>query len=139
MAIENVEAPPTRPASKWLFPLAWLLLLAGIGVYLVQFLVLKQYVVPWYAPILSTVGLVLMLVAIWQRRSVCRIVGLVVFGLLLAFQWIFLLGTSAPPYAGPAAGKDFPAFAAQRADGSPFTEKDLAGQSTVVLFYRGHW
>ena len=46
-----------------------------------------------------------------------------------------------PAYTGPvAAGQPFPEFATQRADGSPFTQRDLEGdQNNVMVFFRGRW
>jgi hypothetical protein len=51
------------------------------------------------------------------------------------------VGVKNPAYTGPAvAGQKVPAFAAILADGTPFTEKDLAqGNSTILLFFRGRW
>jgi cytochrome oxidase Cu insertion factor (SCO1/SenC/PrrC family) len=45
-----------------------------------------------------------------------------------------------PAYEGPArAGDKLPAFTTTRADGSPFTEKNLqSGQPSALVFFRGH-
>lgn len=142
MAIEHLQTatPATTPRpGRWLFRLGWLLLLLGLVIFGIQFFALKKYVVPWYAPILATIAALAMLVATVQRWSVLRIIGLGLCLLLTAVEWLFVLGTGAPPYAGPGAGQMIPAFSAIRADGSPFSERDLAGQPTVLLFFRGHW
>ena len=49
--------------------------------------------------------------------------------------------TRTPPYTGPARpGAKLPAFAANLADGSSFTEKALEGGSrTALVFFRGRW
>ena len=45
-----------------------------------------------------------------------------------------------PPYFGPAqVGQKVPAFTTQLADGKAFTDKDLNGQDSIVLFFRGRW
>jgi hypothetical protein len=46
------------------------LALLGLAVYIVQFLVLKILVVPWYLPVATTAGVLLCLVGLVQRRSV---------------------------------------------------------------------
>jgi peroxiredoxin len=39
-----------------------------------------------------------------------------------------------------AAGKPFPVFTTTKADGSPFTQRDLEGDRiTVMVFFRGRW
>jgi peroxiredoxin len=46
-----------------------------------------------------------------------------------------------PPYTGPiAVRRPFPAFDARLADGTPFTQDDLAGnRHAVLVFFRGRW
>jgi hypothetical protein len=143
MSTYNIQSPETstaRGSGRGFFLLGWFLVFLGIGIYLVQLLALKQYVVPWYAPALATVGFLAMLVGISRRRGILRFVGLVLCGLLAAAQWHFvLIATRAPAYAGPPAGQQAPAFAAIRADGTPFTDRDLASQPTALIFFRGHW
>lgn len=142
MATESVQAPitkATRP-GRWLFRLGWGLFFLGFVIYAVQFFALKQFVVPWYAPILGTVAVIAMLAAVIQQWTVLRIIGLLLCALLTAGQWQFLgWEMRAPEYAGPPAGQKIPTFTAQRGDGSAFTDKDLLGQPTVLLFFRGHW
>jgi len=143
MATENLQAPVStcpRTAGRRLVWLGWGLLLVGLVVYGVQLLALKQFVVPWYAPVLGTVGTAAMLIAVLRRWTVLRIVGLVACTLVVAIEWSFLLFMSrAPAYVGLTAGQQVPAFVASRADGTPFRNEQLAGQPTVLLFFRGHW
>jgi cytochrome oxidase Cu insertion factor (SCO1/SenC/PrrC family) len=96
---------------------------------------------PWYMPALATLGVVLVAVSLWQRRTVWRILALVVVVLLAGAEWAMLYAMRLPPYTGPVAvGRPFPAFATTRADGTPFTQHDLEGdQSTVLVFFRGRW
>jgi hypothetical protein len=143
MATENLQAPVAVKVSHPGRRLFWLgcgLVLLGLAVYFVQFFALKQFVVPWYTPILGTAGAVAMVIATVQRWTVLRIVGLAAAAFLVFGEWMFLLSISRlPTYAGPEVGQKIPAFATIRADGSPFTNRDLAGQPTVLLFFRGHW
>ncbi len=138
----TTPVPASKPKSvgRGLCALGWGLFFLGVGIYAVQFFLLKQYVVPWYMPILGTLGILLMLRAMSRRWSVLRIVGLLGLGFLTALQWAMLLWLlRTPAYAGPDVGKPIPIFAALRADGSPFTDRELTGQPTVLLFFRGHW
>jgi hypothetical protein len=98
---------------------------------------------PWYSPILASVGTVLIALSIVRRRTVWRIIALVVIGLFTIGEWWFLLSYSRlPAYAGPvSAEQPFPEFApASLADGTPFTRDDLVGKkNTVLVFFRGFW
>ena len=134
----DVGAPPRR---RPYFLLGVLLVIVGVAGYVVQ-LRMKQLVVPWYAPALATIGVLLMVLSVRQRPGVLRIAGLVLFVLLAGFEWFFVLAASkTPAYTGPAQpGHKVPAFTAALADGRAFTEKDLEnGFPTVMLFFRGRW
>jgi hypothetical protein len=107
-----------------------------------QFMVLKQLVVPWYLPALTTAGALLLLVAALRRRSVTRIVAFVLIAALAGFEWHFLVNmTTLPEYAGPAkTGQPLPAFQTTLADGSSFSDDSLRdGVPTVMVFFRGRW
>jgi hypothetical protein len=113
----------------------------GVAVYAVQlyYRILKM---PWYLPIFGTVGVLLVILALARRRSVWRFGGLVLVGLLAAFQWFFVSGgLKLPAYTGPvAAGNPFPAFTATFADASPFTQDSFRGdKNTALVFFRGRW
>ena len=129
-------------------PRGWPLFLAGavlfvlgpIG-YVIQF-EQAHFTTPWYLPILSTLGVLLMAASVFRSWSVLRTIGVVVFALICGLEWfVFAVATKTPPYAGPAiAGARTPAFSAKLADGQTFTDRDLArGTPTILLFYRGHW
>jgi hypothetical protein len=96
--------------------------------------------VPWYLPILGTLGTILMVVALARGRSIWRILGVGLLGLLAVGEW-FLSTSKLPAYTGPLkAGQPFPAFTTTLADGSPFSESSLKGEyKTVMVFFRGHW
>ena len=77
MAIESPQTVPSppRPQGRWLFGLGWLLAILGIAAYFVQLFALKQFVVPWYAPVLASIGGIVMVIAL-GRWTVLRIFGL---------------------------------------------------------------
>lgn len=144
--MDQVEASPAAVAPR---SLHWPLYVAGIvlfvlgpAIYAFQ-LSAKELVTPWYLPILATIGAALMMLSVWRRFGVVRMIGLVLFALVCAFEWSGLLVVmKSPSYTGPAtAGHNVPAFSARLADGRPFTEADLRNgpAATVLLFYRGHW
>jgi hypothetical protein len=101
----------------------------------------KILITPWYAPLLGTLGVALIILALMRSRSIWRWTALVIFTLLLAFGWFAVLAMRTPAYTGPVKdGQPFPAFATTLADGSAFTQDDLKGdQNTVMVFFRGHW
>src|SRR5207253_3736551 len=97
---------------------------------------------PWYAPVLATAGVALLLIAVLRRRNIWRIAALALGILLAGFQWHFLLWESkVPAYHGPVAvGAPFPAFTTSLADSSPFNQDNLRGeQNTALVFFRGRW
>ena len=135
----DVSAPPrARPY----FLLGTLVFALGVVALVVQFFILKRLAVPWYLPVLGTVGVALMVLSVARRPRILRILGLVVFVLLTGGEWFLILASKLPEYQGPAkVGATIPAFAATLAnDGSPFTDQDLKKETpTVLLFFRGHW
>ena len=122
----------------------WLGLAVGIlapFLYVAQ-LAAKRLTAPWYVPILGTVALCLVLLAVIRVRTVGRKIAFLLLGVLATGEWFFLLYASkVPAYAGPVAvGQPFPAFATTFADGPPFTQADLLGErNTVMVFFRGRW
>jgi hypothetical protein len=115
--------------------------LAGPVLMIVLMFAAKILVAPWYLPLLGTLGLALIVLALVRSRSIWRWTAVVFFTLFVAFQWWTMLAMRTPAYTGPVKdGESFPAFASTLADGSPFTQNDLKGdQSTVMVFFRGHW
>jgi hypothetical protein len=101
----------------------------------------QRLTAPWYLPILGTLGLLCVGVALWQVCSVWRMLAFLLALLLCGAEWAFLLATRQPEYSGPVAvGQPFPAFATLRHDGTPFTQHDLPGnQHSVLVFFRGRW
>jgi hypothetical protein len=115
--------------------------LLGLALAVVQFS-LKILFVPWYTPVLATLGALLLLVAVARRPSILRVVVLLLFTALAGLEWFFLVSLmKLPSYEGPAQpGRQLPAFQATLADGRPFTETDLRdGSRRVMVFFRGRW
>jgi hypothetical protein len=143
MAIEEIPSQTSVSVAvpgRRLFRLGWVFLLVGLAIYAIQLFALKQYVVPWYAPILATIGVAGMLVAVVRHWTVWRLVGLAVCLLLTAGEWLFLtVVTPAPRYAGPGIGDPLPNFSAIDPSGAAVTRNNLLGRPTVLLFFRGHW
>jgi hypothetical protein len=115
--------------------------LLGLVLASVQF-GLKYLFVPWYSPMLATLGALLLLLSVVRRRSIIRVVVLILVTAFAGMQWYFLASMmKLPVYAGPAQpGKQLPLFRATLTDGRPFTEADFAdGSRRVMTFFRGRW
>jgi hypothetical protein len=143
--MENVQTAPPPVVARtrcvpW-FSIGVLLALLPIGAYMLQMQLLHVLSVPWYVPILATVGVIMMLVSVVRKRGVVRIIFLVLFTALCSFEWWFMAFSKNPAYAGPAAvGKKIPAFSTMLADGTPISETELEkGIPTAIVFFRGRW
>jgi hypothetical protein len=134
------NAARRRPPGLLLVTLGLALAALGIIGYAAQVAALRL-TTPWYLPLSATLGVLCVVVALWQGRTVWRVLALVLVLLLAAGEWAFLLGTRLPAYTGPVAeGKPFPAFTTSRADGTTFTQNDLRGdRNHVFVFFRGRW
>jgi hypothetical protein len=133
-------AAPRPSTGRRFLALGLVLPLVGVIGYAAQ-LATHRLTAPWYLPVLATLGVASLVVALWERRNVWRVLALLPALLVAAGSWALLLGDRVPAYTGPvSAGQSFPAFATKRADGSPFTERDLEGnQDNVLVFFRGRW
>jgi len=141
-APETTAPPIVRSRGRsWL----WLgvgLSLLGLVLYLVQILLLKLLVTPWYLAFVFTGAALLALISVRQRPTWTRGIALLILALLSAGEWYFLLSMSRlPEYQGAVqVERTIPDFTTTLADGSRFTEKDLQkGVPTVLVFYRGRW
>jgi hypothetical protein len=132
---------PATPFRSRLFVLSGLgLAVLGVVAYVVQ-ISLQRLMLPWYMPVLASLGAVLIIVSLLERRTVWRVFALLAVVLLACAEIAFLYAVRLPAYTGPVAvGRPFPAFEAKRAGGAPFTQLDLAGdQKSVLVFFRGRW
>ena len=143
--MDKTESLPPAVISRFHH---WLLFFAGIALFVagpVWFVAqfrMKQLGAAWYVPILSTAGIVLLMLSVWRRRGIMRTIFLILFAIICGFEWFtFAVATRSPAYTGPAQpGRKVPEFAAHLADGTPFTSAELEkGMSTVLVFYRGRW
>jgi hypothetical protein len=116
--------------------------LAVLGVFasLVQ-TSLGRLTVPWYMPVLGLLGAILIVISLFERRTIWRALSLLAVLLLLSAELAMLYVLRLPPYAGPiTVGRAFPAFETMRADGTPFAQSNLAGErNNVLVFFRGRW
>ena len=139
MVISPVTAPD-RARGRFLLLLGLGLAALGIVAYVVQ-VSLERLIVPWYMPALALLGVVLVVIALVEKRTIWRVLGLLVVVLITAAEIGFLFMVRLPAYSGPiAVGQSFPAFETSRADGTPFAHRDLAGdQKSVLVIFRGRW
>jgi hypothetical protein len=144
-AMDNVESVPPAVSSR---SHHWTLFLAGIALFVlgpVWFVAqyrLKNLGPTWYVPVLSSAGVLLLILSVLRRRGIVRMIFLVLFTMVCGFEWFaFTVATRSPAYTGPAQpGRKVPQFAARLADDTPFTAAELEkGTPTVMVFYRGHW
>jgi uncharacterized membrane protein HdeD (DUF308 family) len=112
----------------------------GVGAYATQ-ISLQRLATPWYMPVTALLGVVLVATSLWERRTVWRGIASLVVLLLAGAEITFFYVTRLPGYAGPIAeGRPFPAFETSKANGTVFTQQDLAGdQTSVLVFFRGRW
>ena len=140
---EIAETPVANGAARrWpLFLMGLALFLAGPILNAIE-IINGRLTMPWYLPILATLGVLFMIASVWQRGGILRISGLVIFAVLCGLIWFFVLVMSkVPNYTGPAQpGKKVPAFNTKLADGTSFSNEDLEeGDRSVLLFFRGRW
>jgi hypothetical protein len=136
------STPVPRSSGRTCLWLGLLLCILPIAAYVVQFNVLQRMFVPWYIPILATVGAACVLVSVTRRRTWPRWTALVLVTLLGGFEWLMLgAAVRLPEYVGPAhAGAKFPTFSTTTAAGEVYSNADLEqGVATVLVFYRGRW
>jgi FtsH-binding integral membrane protein len=131
---------PLRFRGRLFLLLGLSLAVLGVVAYVVQ-VSLQRLMAPWYMPTLASLGIVLVVVSLLERRTVWRVCALLAVVLLAGAELAFLYAVRLPPYTGPiVVARPFPAFESRRADGTPFTQRDLAGdRNNVLVFFRGRW
>ncbi len=134
-----IDSSPRTAGRAYLW-LGLAISLLGPAIYIGQ-LAGKRLTVPWYMPILATVGTILAVMALVRARTVWRILAVSLLGLHAAFELTFVLVSKLPVYAGPVAvGQPFPAFTTTLSDGSSYTDSSLTGdRKMVMVFFRGRW
>ena len=139
--LNRTSAGTLRHPGRSLLLLGVFLALAGPVLMILLMFAAKILITPWYAPLLGTLGVALIVLALTRSRSIWRWAAVVIVTLFVAFQWYVPLAMRLPAYTGNVKeGQPFPAFATTLADGSAFTQDDLKGdRSTVMVFFRGHW
>lgn len=140
-ALATTPSVDTRARGRGYFWAGIAACLLGPALMVAQ-LKLQYFNAPWYSPILATLGAFLLLVAVIHRRTIPRLLALVLIAVFAGLQWyMFLVLMKLPEYAGPArAGKPIPDFRTTLADGRSFTEEDLRdGSRHAMVFFRGRW
>jgi hypothetical protein len=136
----STTAAPRRYPGRLFLVLG--LVLTGLGIigYVVQ-VSMHRLTTPWYLPVAATLGAFLVIVSLWEARSVWRVLAQLLVVLIAGAEWAFLVSARLPDYKGPVtAGQPFPDFVTARADDKPFTQNDLQGdQDNVLVFFRGRW
>jgi hypothetical protein len=137
---DSANAPPARAGGRLLMLAGLGLAVLGVAAFAIQ-LSLRRLMVPWYMPAAAMLGAALVGASLWKRRTVWRVLAMVVIVCLAGSELLALNAMRLPPYPGPiAVGRSFPAFEARRADGTPFTQRDLIGdQHQALVFFRGRW
>jgi hypothetical protein len=137
---ESTNAPSAGSRGRLLMLAGLGLAVLGVAAYPVQ-LSLRRLMLPWYMPAAALIGVALVAASLRKRRTVWRVLALVLVVFLACFEVLALNAMRLPPYAGPiAVGRPFPAFEARRADGTPFTRDDLVGdRHSALVIFRGRW
>src|SRR4051794_21404542 len=101
-------AVPRRHPGRLLVALGFGLTALGIGAYVAQ-VAAEHLKTPWYLPISAMLGVACVAAALWQARSLWRVLALLLLALVAGAEWAFILGTRLPAYVGTqvAAGKPF--------------------------------
>jgi len=139
--MNDLHKPTARHPGRSLLLVGVLVAISGPVLMILLTFAAKILIANWYGPLLGTLGVALMVMALMRSRSVWRWTALVIFTLLAGFGWWALFAMRLPAYTGPVKnGEPFPAFASTLADGAAFTQEHLKGdQHTVMVFFRGHW
>lgn len=131
----------TRAGGRGLLWTGLALPLAAIALVIAQYSA-QLLIVPWYAPLLTTLAAGLLAWSLMRRRSATRVVALALVAVLAGLEWHFLLSSSRlPAYDGPVqVGQTMPAFSVKTAHGQTFSDRDLHKElRSVLVFFRGRW
>ncbi len=141
MTTTTSPAPPaTKTTGRLYYWMGMACVVLGLAFYFTDFFAFKHFVVPWYVPILATAGVLLVLLWFLRRPGFVRGSSLALILLVAGLEWAFVGWISRnPAYAGPPVGDSLPQFNISRPDGTRFSNANLPGQTSVLVFYRGHW
>jgi hypothetical protein len=139
MTNASVSTTGQRPGRSFLF-LGLGVAVAAVVAYALQVRA-HRLTTPWYLVYATTAAVALVAVSLWQARSLWRVLALLLVAVVAGGAWTLVVGTRLPPYTGPVTvGRQLPAFQTVRADGTPFTDRDLQGdKDSVMVFFRGRW
>ena len=118
MSAPAAPVPISPSVGRGLLCLGLFLAIVGIPLMIAQ-MVLKITVTPWYIPVLTTIGVLLVLLAHARRATLVRILMLTAIGAFAGLEWFVVIhAIKLPEYTGPArAGAKVPSFTASYADG----------------------
>src|SRR6516165_2479932 len=91
----------TPHPGRSLLLLGVLVALAGPVLMIVLVFGAKILITPWYSPLLGTLGVALIVLAIVRSRSIWRWTAVVIFTALAGFGWWALFAMRLPAYTGP--------------------------------------
>ncbi|MEE4270222.1 MAG: hypothetical protein V2I67_01020 [Thermoanaerobaculales bacterium] len=134
------RAPRTRNHLAWLGPLVSVVGLVSYFVVSAKFPFLRD--TAWLNLLLVAAGVVLSIQAIRRRRSLPAVGGgvLAVACAALLAGYVFVLSKQLPNTEGVVAvGAEAPAFSLADHTGAKIGLDDFAGQTLVMVFYRGFW
>jgi hypothetical protein len=126
--------------------LVWIGFLVSVAGLVSYFFVFARFPALRDVPVLNialvAVGVALSVGAVWRRRSVWSVLGVVgsllCAGLLLGY--VFVLSESLPDTTGVVAiGDPAPGFALKTHLGETVRLEDFRGRPLVLIFYRGFW
>src|SRR5262245_65209502 len=106
------ERSTARHPGRSLLLVGVLVAVAGPVLMILLTFAAKILITNWYGPLLGTLGLALIILALMRSRSIWRWTAAVLVTLLVGFQWWALFAMGLPAYTGPVKdGQPFPAFA----------------------------
>src|SRR5579862_6837378 len=84
-----------HPGRTWLFA-GMVLAIGGVMIYLLLTLSANILITPWYMPLLGTVGVALMVLALVRSRSIWRWTAVTLFTLFVGLQWLGVVAMRVP-------------------------------------------
>ena len=108
-----LPAAPSRFRGRLLLLLGLGLAVLGVAAYVVQ-ISLQRLMVPWYMPALAVLGVVLIVMSLWERRTVWRVLALLTVVLLAGCRaGDVLRAATAPVHGADRCGTTFPCLRSQ--------------------------